>query len=148
MAASIILVALFVTSCDDDDNITNDDTYSLSGNGSGSQEVPSNSSTGTATLTGTYNASTNMLNYDINWSGLTTASTAIHFHGPALMGVSAGVLVGLTITTSGVSGRANGTITLTESQETALLNGEVYYNIHTATFIDGEVRGQVITTQN
>lgn len=148
MMALVFSATLFIVSCDKDDNINNNDTYTLSGNGSGAQEVPTNSSTGTATLTGTYNATTNQLVYDINWSNLTNIATAVHFHGPAPMGVSAGVLVGLTVTNSAITGRANGTVTLTQAQETALLNGEVYYNIHTAAFIDGEVRGQVSAVLN
>jgi hypothetical protein len=144
MAALIVAASLFVVSCEKDETGGgNNDTYSLSGNGSGAQEVPANSSTGTATLTGTYNATTNNLNYNISWSNLTTTVVGAHFHGPAPIGVSAGVLVGLTVTSSGINGMASGTVTLTEAQETALLNGEVYYNIHTVTYVDGEVRGQV-----
>ena len=148
MIALVFSAALFIVSCDKDGNIDNNDTYTLSGNGSGAQEVPTNSSSGTATLTGTYNATTNQLVYDINWSNLTNIATAVHFHGPAPMGVSAGVLVGLTVTNTAINGRANGTVTLTQAQETALLNGEVYYNIHTAAFPDGEVRGQVSAVLN
>ena len=142
------LASLLIISCEKESTSGNGDTYALSGNGSGAQEVPTNSSTGTATLTGTYNASTNLLTYDIRWTNLTNVATGVHFHGPAMMGVSAGVLVSLTITTAGINGVASGNVTLTESQETALLNGEVYYNIHTAAFVDGEVRGQVTATKN
>lgn len=146
-AAFAIATSLFIVSCEKDNNTGGGgDTYALSGNGSGAQEVPTNSSTGTATLTGTYNTTTNNLNYNISWSNLTNTVVAAHFHGPALMGVNAGVMVGLTVTSSGINGMASGTVTLTEAQETALLNGEVYYNIHTVAFVDGEVRGQVAAT--
>jgi len=145
LSAVIIATTLLVTSCYKNKDYTNNNssTYALSGNASGSQETPSNTTTGTATLTGSYNASTNSLQYNISWSGLTGAATAMHFHGPAMMGVSADVLVGLDITTNGLSGNGTGTITVNDAFETALLAGQVYYNIHTALYPAGEIRGQV-----
>ena len=145
LSAVIIAITLLVTSCYKNKDYTNNNstTYALSGNASGSQETPSNTTMGTATLTGTYNASTNSLQYNISWTGLTGAATAMHFHGPASMGVSADVLVGLEITTNGVSGNGTGTITVNDAFETALLAGKVYYNIHTALYPAGEIRGQV-----
>lgn len=144
-SAMIIAVSLLAISCYKNRDYTNNNstTYALSGNASSAQEVPANSSTGTATLTGTYNASTNSLQYNINWTGLTGTATAMHFHGPAAMGVSADVLVGLDITTNGLSGNGSGTITVNDAFESALLAGQVYYNIHTTLYPAGEIRGQV-----
>jgi hypothetical protein len=145
LSAVIIATTLLVTSCYKNKDYTNNNssTYALSGNASGAQEVPSNTTMGTATLTGSYNASTNSLQYNISWSGLTGAATAMHFHGPAAIGVSANVLVGLDITTNGISGNGMGTITVSDDFEKALLAGQVYYNIHTALYPAGEIRGQV-----
>ena len=148
LSAIVIAISLLIVSCykNHDSVSSNSSTYALSGNASGAQETPSNTTTGTATLTGTYNASTNALQYNINWTGLTGAATAMHFHGPAAMGVSANVLVGLEITMNGLSGNAAGTITVNDAFKTALLSGQVYYNIHTALYPAGEIRGQVTAT--
>lgn len=144
LSAMIIAVSLIVVSCyKNRDGINNSTTYALSGNASAAQEVPPNSSTATGTLTGSYNAATNSLQYNINWSGLTGVVTGMHFHGPASVGVSADILVGLDVTTNGINGNGSGTITVNDAFETALLAGQIYYNIHTALYPAGEIRGQV-----
>jgi CHRD domain-containing protein len=122
--------------------------YALSGTASGSQETPSNTTTGTGTLTGSFNSSTNALQYNIVWTGLTGPATAMHFHGPASMGTAADVLVDLNISTNGVSGNGSGTISVNDAFKTALLAGQVYYNIHTALYPNGEIRGQVKATSS
>ena len=149
LLGSALFASLVVASCnkDDDDN-NNTGVYSISGNASGTQENPANAETGTATLSGTYNSNTNKLDYTINWTGLTGSATVAHFHGPAAVGVNADPLVDITITTNGVYGAATGSVTLADSTETHLLNGNVYYNVHTLAHPDGEIRAQVITTAN
>lgn len=143
--------SLFVVSCDkdnDDDDMDNT-THLLSGDASGSQEVPAVTTSGTGRLTGSYNANTNTLNYTITWTGLSGVATAAHFHGPAAVGVNAGVLVPLNITANAaVNGEAKGTATISDEAETALLNGNMYYNIHTALNVNGEIRGQVVTAMH
>jgi hypothetical protein len=146
LAISLITCSLLVA-CDKDDDIDdNDDTFALSGNASGSKEIPTNTSTGTATLTGTYNARTNSLAYTINWTGLTGNLSAAHFHGPASATESAGPLLDITIGTNGMSGSTNATVTVTDAFESALLTGKIYYNLHTALYPNGEVRSQVTTS--
>src|SRR5688572_8385388 len=68
--------------------------YPISGSYSGSQEVPANASTATGTITGVYNDFTNTIFYSITFSGLSSNTTAAHFHGPAAVGVGAGVMIG------------------------------------------------------
>jgi hypothetical protein len=132
--------------CDKDDD-NNDNMYTLSANASGANEVPANSATATGGLTGTYDKSTNKLIYSITWTGLTGTPAALHFHGPALAGANANPIVTLTITTAAVTGGSSGEVTLTEAQEADLLAGKWYWNVHTAAFPGGEIRGQVIATQ-
>jgi hypothetical protein len=141
--------ALFISSCKKDKN---DDSnagkmYAVSGNGSGGQVVPVVASSASSTLTGTYNSSSNQLQYTINWSGLAATASAVRFYGPASAGANASgnSQFDLAITTPGVSGTASGTITLNAAQETNLLNGSWYYTVSDATYITGEVRGQVTT---
>lgn len=146
-----IAATLFVCfpACDKDTEIVNNPAYNLRGNANGTQEVPTRvTTTATGTITGTYNKDNNTLNYTINWNGLTGGNpTAMHFHGPADPGVAAGIVVGITGFPTTASGTVSGTATLTDAQETDLVNGLWYYNIHNATYPGGEIRGQVFLTQ-
>jgi hypothetical protein len=145
---TIASASFVLTSCDKDDDDFNDSdkTYTISGDASGAQEVPAVTTTATGSLNGTYNAKTNTLNYNISWTGLSGTASAAHFHGPANAGVSADVLVPITITTNGVAGNATGSVVIVDSVETALLSGKVYYNIHTVAHPLGEIRGQISTS--
>jgi len=148
LAATVLASAILITSCEKDSVDDDDDMFTVSGNASGSQEVPAVATAGTATLTGTYNSDNNRLDYTINWSGISGAVTVAHFHGPAAAGVSASPVVDIIVTVNGVSGTASGSTTLTSEVESYLLAGTLYYNIHTAAHIDGEIRGQVTATPN
>ena len=119
--------------------------YNLSGTINSSQEVPSNSSPGTGTILGTYDDVSNSLSWNISWSDLTSPATGMHFHGPAGPGVNAGVQVNIGAI-GGLTSPTAGSATLTDPQETALINGLWYVNIHTSAFPGGEIRGQVIPT--
>jgi hypothetical protein len=89
------------------------------------------------------------------YSGLTTAMSAGHIHGPGAPGVNASViydLVGPGVLTGTTSGTYSGSITLTPvvtgytttSQQIADLNAGLWYlNIHDSTFPGGEIRGQI-----
>ena len=148
LAATALASAILITSCEKDSVDDDDDIFTVSGNASGSQEVPPVTTAGTATLTGTYNSDNNRLDYTINWSGLSGPVTVAHFHGPAAIGITAGPIVDIIITANGVSGTAAGSATLTADQESYLLTGNLYYNIHTAAHVDGEIRSQVVATPN
>ncbi len=146
--SSMILIAFLsftVTSCDKEE----DETYDISATLNSSQEVPAPvvASTGTGTLTGTFNESTNMLSYNVTWSGLTAMASAAHFHGPAMAGATASPVVTFTLNNNGTSGSASGTATLTDTQEQDLLAGKWYVNVHTPNNGPGEIRGQVSATK-
>lgn len=133
--------SIFVTACKKDKKATNSTMYNISATLSGAQENPAVTTTGTGAVAGTYDANTNTLTYHVTWSNLSGPATAAHFHGPAAAGTNATVVVPFTIDASGTS--ANGTATLTDAQETDLLNGLWYANVHTAAHGGGEIRGQV-----
>src|SRR6185369_12503919 len=139
---------LFFTACSKDNNggTNNTQTYTTTGNASGSQENPPTSSSGSGTLSGTYNAATNNWQYMINWSSLSSTATAVELHGPADAGVNGSLVLALSITTNGINGSASGSTTLTAQQEANLLAGKLYYTILTATNISGEIRGQISAT--
>lgn len=83
--------------------------------------------------------------YSVTVTGLSGPISAGHFHGPAERGASAGVVRGLTFT----NGHASGVWTpaddqpLTDSLLNSLLNGLLYFNVHTELNPPGEIRGQI-----
>lgn len=145
---SMALVGLFFmtlqTSCSKDNNNNNtSNTYKITASADGNQEVPSVTTSGTGSVTGTYDANTKILQYNVSWSNLSGTAVAAHFHGPAAAGANAGVVVPFTIVNNGSSGTATGKDTLTAAQETDFLAGKWYFNVHTAAHPSGEIRGQV-----
>jgi hypothetical protein len=106
----------------------------------GSAEVPPNPTTGSGTITATYDTSTKQLAWDGSYSGLTGPATAAHFHGPAESGKNAGVAVPITPATNPLHGSA----TLTDAQASDLMAGSWYVNIHTEANKGGELRGQLV----
>ena len=100
--------------------------------------------TGSATMT--LDDQSNLFSWDITWNGLEGNVTNAHFHGPAAPGVSAGVQVPVDFNTNPAIGSA----VITDDQETDLLAGIWYINIHSdrdAVTLGGEIRGQVIQSQ-
>lgn len=117
----------------------------------GSKVVPSVTTSGTGTYSATYNTSTKTLNCNFTWTNLSSAVTAVHLHGPASVSQNAAIQIFTTPSgTLGTSGSSSGSVTLSASQETDLLAGNWYIDIHTSTFTNGEIRGQlaVATTSN
>lgn len=103
------------------------------------QEVPPNNSLGTGIGNVTFDTNTSTLSWNISYSGLTGPATAAHFHGPAPPGVNAGVQVSV-----GTANPAVGQAVLSAVQASQLQAGLWYFNVHTAMFPGGEIRGQVI----
>jgi hypothetical protein len=128
-------------------------SFTLASSLDGAQETPPVITLGTGTMTGTYDDVSNLLTWSGSFSALNSGTTNAHFHGPAAVGVGpAGVQVGITAATGDVfplgvtSGSFSGTATITDAQETDLLAGLWYVNIHTTTSGGGEIRGQVFAT--
>ncbi len=118
--------------------------YSFSKTYSGTQEVPANASPGTGTIKGVFNSITNTIFYTIQFSGLTDNTTAAHFHAPAAPGVNAGVTLAHAGFPAGVTaGTFSKSDVFTNAQETNLLAGLMYSNIHTTAFPGGEIRAQI-----
>jgi hypothetical protein len=143
LVAGIALSVFFMSCTKDDNNSSNDRVYSTSGNASGAQQSPPVSTSGTGSISGTYNATTNNWQYMVNWNALSSTASAVEIHGPASSGVNGSLVVALTITTPGLTGSASGNVTLTEQQEAWLFAGQLYYTVLTATNITGEIRGQI-----
>lgn len=118
----------------------------------GASEVPVNASTGTGNATVVLNAAQTQLSISCQFQGLSSSYTASHIHGPAAVGVNAGVKWGFVGTTAGWvfgAGNMSGTITnflvtgITATDVANLNAGLFYVNIHSSTFPGGELRGQL-----
>jgi hypothetical protein len=106
---------------------------------SGKSEVPANTTAGTGSVTATYDTDSKKLTWKGSYSGLTGPATAAHFHGPAPEGKNADVMV--PISPNGPS--FEGSVTLNDAQAKALMDGDMYVNVHTAANKGGEIRGQL-----
>lgn len=107
---------------------------------SSSQEVPVNASTGSGWCVATIDTVLNQLNYHVFYEGLTGAPTASHFHGTANYGTNAGVKVAIPVTPSPMVG----SVAYAQADESVILSGRWYVNIHTAANPGGEIRGQFV----
>ena len=95
----------------------------------------------------TYDTDTNQLDWQISYAGLSGPIVApgAHFHGPALVGQTAGAVVDIAGSLpQPASGLLIGSTVLTEAQEADLLGGLWYVNLHTALNPAGEIRWQVV----
>jgi hypothetical protein len=111
---------------------------------SGTSEVPPNGSAGRGDAQVSYDPSSKTMKYTVNCSGLSGPATAAHFHGPAAAGANAGVAVPIGMQGQPVTCPVTGQAMLDDAKANALLNGQMYVNIHTAANPGGEIRGQVM----
>ncbi len=113
---------------------------------SGAAERP-NPVTTSATGDGILALEGDALVFHLRYSGLSGPATLAHFHGPAGVEESAGVLINLAPFNGGgfgVSGTLSGVVAVTAEQRAHLLGGLVYANIHTSANQPGEIRGQAV----
>ncbi|MFQ5464047.1 MAG: CHRD domain-containing protein [Phycisphaerae bacterium] len=111
---------------------------------SGDQEVPpvDVAATGTAALT--LNDDETEVVLDISASGFTVPVTMMHLHGGAL-GENGSVILDLTDNLMDLGGGmvgATGSVAISPEVISALRDGTVYLNMHTADNPAGEIRGQ------
>ena len=106
----------------------------------GPSEAPPTDSKGTGALTATFDTDTKKLEWTVDYSGLTGPAIAAHFHGPAPLGKAAPIEVPLK---PPLDSPMTGSATLTDAQAKDLMDGMMYFNIHTAANKPGEIRGQM-----
>jgi uncharacterized repeat protein (TIGR01451 family) len=124
---------------------TNSSVYEISGTQptlfvaslNGAQEVPPNTSTATGTATLLLSPDETTARVSLNFTGLSSAETVAHIHGPGAPSVIGPVLFP-------VPGNdfTDFLISLTATDVQNLKSGLLYVDIHSNTFVGGEIRGQ------
>ena len=107
---------------------------------SGANEVPPTATSASGSVEASLDKKSNELSWTVTYSGLSGPATGAHFHGPAMPGANAGVVVPLT---GDMASPMKGKSTLTAAQAADLLAGKWYMNVHTTANPGGEIRGQV-----
>ena len=120
----------------------------------GAQEIPTNLSRGAGIFRGNF-VNANTLRYNLRVENLTGPPTGAHFHLGSI-GQNGPILKNITLR---ASPSPNGTqlwvaegmwsaLDLQQPLNTALINelnrGNIYVNVHTAEYPDGEIRGQIV----
>jgi hypothetical protein len=135
--ALLLMSSAAFTACKKDDAPAATSTVKLTAAINGQQEVPANTSTGTGTMTGSYDKTTRVLTYTVTYQGITPSAGHIHQAAP---GVNGGVIVPFS---SVAASPITGTATLSEADAAKLLAGETYVNFHTQAYTSGEIRGNI-----
>ncbi len=104
-------------------------------------EVPSLISKGAGTADASLDTATGVLTYNVAFGGFDSPITAAHFHGPAAVGVNAGVVVPLG---TNPASPIHGSVTLSPDQQKQLEAGLWYANLHTSVHPKGAARGQML----
>ena len=102
---------------------------------------------GTGTADVTFDTVTNLLAWDVSWSGLSAPTFIAHIHGPATPNQNAGVVVDFGAVGTATSGSSMGSTTLSAAQASDLLSELWYVNIHSNAFPLGEIRGQLLVPE-
>lgn len=110
----------------------------------GDQQVPPVQTSGSGKADFTYDADTHVITWNITFSGLSSAATMAHIHGPAAAGSNAGVEVWLSQKgTMSAASPITGQATLSAAEAQQLAAGQTYVNVHTKDHPSGEIRGQI-----
>lgn len=110
----------------------------------GAQEIPPNASAATASGMATVDMATKVLTATVTSTGM--VGTAAHIHNGA-PGTNGPVVFPLTETPAG-SGLWSTTVTLSGEELHLLRSGNYYFNVHSATFPNGEIRGQIMAQKS
>ncbi len=109
---------------------------------SGADETPANASTGGGVAVFAMDTDANTLTYVINYANLGGTESAAHIHGFTTPGLSASPVHTLPAT----AGFKTGQWTYPQGNEAQIIAGLTYVNIHTSSFPNGEIRGQILRT--
>ena len=104
---------------------------------SGAQEVPPVATSATGSATFTLSADRTQLTYSVTHT--VTGGTASHIHL-----ASAGEIGNVIYPFTPFGSTMTGTLTITATDADNLEQGKMYVNVHSPTFKDGEIRGQIL----
>ena len=136
----LLPVSMFLmSSCDKDDDTPPDPNVNFAATLTGAAETPANASAATGSSTGTYNTNTKILTVTTTYSGITPSAGHIHL---GAVGVKGDVVFPFVAPLT--SPIVFTSTPLSADQESSLMSGLYYVNLHTAAFPGGEIRGQLI----
>ena len=145
--STVISSFVLLSACTKEDKEEDKKVYTAKGlELSGAQEVPVRDTKAYGKADVSYDKKTRMLKYDIAWFSLTGVPTGAHIHGTAPRGVNAPIKHDFfSLIPKTVSGTFSNSVMVdgVAIKEDSLLLGFYYFNIHTATFPGGEIRGQI-----
>jgi hypothetical protein len=105
----------------------------------GSSQVPPTDSKARGKGDFTYDDTSKKLTWTITYWGLSDKAKSAHLHGPASEGANADTM----ITVSPLQSPIKGAAILKDNQAEALTAGDMYIDVHSAKYPDGEIRGQL-----
>ncbi len=151
LASTLFIALLTLNSCEKEAESKKTNRYEKTGiTMTGAQETPATPSAALGNLDVLYIRGSKILSYKFTWSGLADTITGIHIHGLAPTGYAAGIVQNILTTKNEVTfpyrgGSYTGTLLIdgVAIKEENLLNGLYYLNIHTKTYLGGEIRGQI-----
>jgi hypothetical protein len=122
------------------------ETLSFQADLTGGREVPSNNSTATGHVDATLDLGTNTLTWTCVYSGLSAAPIGAHFHGPvSYVGATSEENAPIQVGTPGsLASPFSGKAVIDATQAQDLKIGRWYFNLHSAKFPAGEIRGPVV----
>ena len=138
--SGLLATLLGLGACSMKPMMPNSNTSAMTTRLSGASEVPPVMSSASGTVEATLNKRTSELSWTVTYSGLSGPATGAHFHGPAMAGANAGVVVPIT---GSLTSPIRGVASLTAAQAADLMAGKWYVNLHTAANPNGEIRGQL-----
>lgn len=138
MLLAALAALTLATACKKDDDAPATAPLQVTGTFSGANEVPAVTTSATGNVSGTYNKTTKILSYTVTYAGLTPIMGHFHTGAPGANGPV--VITFPYLSYSPITGSS----LLSLAQEEALLAGNMYANLHTATNTGGEIRANVV----
>ena len=155
----VLAVCALAVACESSTDVVGTDRFSATLNGA-KVKPTAVTTNGSGTLTITLKSDTSLLAYDVSFTGLASAATAVQIHGPAADTAVAAVLLdfaalpqgGQGTIQLGTSGSAKGTIDIHKPVATGVSGdslfillhaGRLYVEVRTANSSAGEIRGQI-----